>query len=33
MNGIELIFSEIVTKAIRSALKLSVDIYSVEGHL
>lgn len=33
MQGAESIFSEIVTKAIRSALKLSVDIYSIEGHL
>lgn len=33
MQGIEPIFSEIVTQSIRAALKLSVDIYSIEGHL
>ncbi|CAD8125957.1 unnamed protein product [Paramecium sonneborni] len=33
MNGVDLILSEIATKAIRSALKLSLDFYSIEGHL
>ncbi|CAD8127758.1 unnamed protein product [Paramecium sonneborni] len=33
MNGIDQILSEIATKAIRSALKLSLDFYSIEGHL
>ncbi|CAD8114394.1 unnamed protein product [Paramecium primaurelia] len=33
MKGIDQILSDIVTKAIRTALKLSLDFYSIEGHL
>ena len=33
MNGIDRILSDIANKAIRTALKLSVEIYSIEGHL
>lgn len=33
MKGVDQIFSDIATKAVRTALKLSIDYYSIEGHL
>ncbi|CAD8161444.1 unnamed protein product [Paramecium octaurelia] len=33
MKGVDQVLSEIATKAVRSALKLGLDFYCVEGHL
>lgn len=33
MKGVDRILSEIATLAIRTALKISLDFYSIEGHM